>query len=170
MKIKILKYDPEWVRKYSEIRIILEAAFKSISPVIEHVGSTSVPGLDSKPVIDILIGVNDLKEADQMIPEMKKFGYEYVSEYETEIPDRRYFKKKDAEHIHTVVFRSEFWDRLILFRDYLRLNKNVRDEYSELKKKLSKKDWKTSNEYAFAKTDFVKKIEKEAEIYFNRKG
>lgn len=169
MKIEIFRYDPDWVRKYSEIRIILEAAFKSISPVIEHVGSTSVPGLDSKPVIDILIGVNDLKEADQMIPEMKKFGYEYVPEYETELPDRRYFKKKDAEHIHTVVFRGEFWDRLILFRDYLRLNKNVRDEYSEFKKNLSKKDWKTSNDYANAKTEFVRRIEIEAENYFNGK-
>jgi len=168
MKIEILKYDPEWDRKYSEIRINLEAAFKSISPVIEHVGSTSVPGLDSKPVIDILIGVNDLKEADQMIPVMKKLGYEYVTEYETEIPDRRYFKKKDAVHIHTIVFGGEFWDRLILFRDYLRLNKNVRDEYSKLKKELSVLDWKTSNEYAFAKTEFIRKIEKEAEIYFNR--
>jgi len=170
MKIEILKYDPDWVRKYTEIRIILESALKSISPVIEHVGSTSVPGLDSKPVIDILIGVNDLKETDQMIPVMKKLGYEYVSEYETEIPGRRYFKKKDTEHIHTVVFGSEFWYRLIMFRDYLRLTKKVREEYSILKKELSVKEWITSNEYASAKTEFVKKIEKEAEIYFNRKG
>lgn len=170
MKIKILKYDPEWIRKYSEIRKVLESAFRSISPYIEHVGSTSVPGLDSKPVIDILVGVKNMEEADQMIPGMKKLGYEYVSEYEAVIPERRFFKKKDAVHIHTVVLGSEFWCKQILFRDYLRQNKNVMDVYSEFKNELSNKDWMNSNEYAFAKTDFVRRILKEAEIYFSSKG
>jgi len=170
LKIEILKYDPEWVRRFSEIRIVLESTFKSISPEIEHVGSTSVPGLDSKPVIDILIGVKNINTADQMIPEMVKLGYEYVSEYEKVLPERRYFKKKEAEHLHTVVCGSEFWNRLILFRDYLRLNKNVRNEYSRIKRELSQKEWNSSNDYAFAKTDFIRKIEQRAEVYFNRKG
>ena len=71
MNIEILKYDPECVRKNSEIKIIPGATFKNISPEIEHVRSTSVLGLDSKSVIDILLGLNDIKEADQMFPEMK---------------------------------------------------------------------------------------------------
>lgn len=71
-------------------------------------GSTSVPGLDSKQVIDILIGIKNLNTADQMIPEMVKLGYEYVSEFENVLPERRYFKKKEAEHLHTVVCGNEF--------------------------------------------------------------
>lgn len=165
MKILLSDYDPQWIREYHLIKKSLLKTFKEISPRIEHVGSTSVKGLRSKPVIDVLIGVSDLKETDHMISGMEKLGYEYVSKYDTEIPDRRYFKKKDKIHLHIVVYKSEFWNRLILFRDYLRINKDVRNDYCKLKTNLSELEWKSSNEYSFAKTEFIRRIENEAENY-----
>ena len=70
------------------------------------------------------------------------------------------------EHIHTVVNESGFWKRQLLFRDYLRLNEYAWDEYLKLKIDLSEKEWETSNDYAYAKSDFNRSIEKEAENYF----
>jgi len=132
--------------------------------VIEHIGSTSVPGLAAKPVIDIMIGVPSLAMADkQCIEPIKGLGYTYVPEYEKMAPERRYFRKKNAEdvathHIHLVEMNSSFWKRHIRFRNYLRAHPEAVQEYGDLKKNLATKFIDT-NEYANAKSEFVKRIE-----------
>jgi GrpB-like predicted nucleotidyltransferase (UPF0157 family) len=139
---------------------------------LEHIGSTSIPGLGAKPVIDILLGVTRHRNAEDIIPKMELLGYEYVFKYEDVMPERRYFIKtvngKSTHHIHSVEITSEFWKRHLLFRDYLRANSNIRNEYYELKKKLSEIDWEDKMGYTDAKTDFIRKIEKKAAIYFGK--
>ena len=172
MKIEIVTYDPKWPGMFEEIKSVFFNSFGEKIAGFEHIGSTSIKGLGAKRVIDILLGVNKLKVAEDIIPNMEQLGYEYVFKYEDIMPERRYFVKskngKSIHHIHSVEINSEFWKRHLLFRDYLRLHDDVRDKYFELKKRLSGTDWEDRMGYTDAKTDFIRKIEKEAEIYFGK--
>ncbi len=172
MKIELVQYSTLWPVMYEEIKNQFYSSFGEKIAKIEHIGSTSVPGLSAKPIIDVLLGVNKLKDAEEIIPNMEQLGYEYVFKYEDIMPERRYFVKwqegKSLHHIHTVEITSEFWKRHLLFRDYLRLHDNVRDEYYRLKKQLADIDWEDKMGYTDAKTEFIRKTEKEAAIYFEK--
>lgn len=172
MKVEIVPYNPDWPKMYENTIEQFFNTFCDKIAKIEHIGSTSVPGLAAKPVIDILLGVTKLSHAEDIIPKMELLGYEYVFKYEDVMPERRYFVKqldgKSTHHIHSVEITSEFWRRHLLFRDYMRLHDNLRDEYFVLKKKLSEIDWEDRMGYTDAKTDFIRKIEKEAAIYFEK--
>ena len=172
MKIEIVQYNPEWPVMYEGIKRLFFNSFGEEIAKIEHIGSTSVPGLGAKPIIDIMLGVNKLSDAEEIIPIMEHLGYEYVFKFEDVMPERRYFIKsrneKSIHHIHTVEVTSEFWKRHLLFRDFLRVHDNVRDKYYKLKKKLAGIDWEDKMGYTDAKTDFIRKIEKEAEAYFSK--
>lgn len=164
MKIEIVEYNPEWIDLYESMKDLFFGSFGDKIARIEHIGSTSVPGLCAKPIIDILLGVKTLEDADSIIPNMIELGYEYISKYEDEMPYRRYFDKVEngisKYHVHTVVINSSFWNRHIKFRNILRSDDKIRDEYCKLKKELAKKEWKDANEYADAKTEFIRRIEK----------
>ncbi len=172
MKIDIVQYDPKWPEMYESIKSQFYSSFGDKIAAIEHIGSTSVPGLGAKPIIDILLGVNKLKDAEDIIPNMEQLGYEYVFKYEDIMPERRYFVKwgsgKSLHHIHSVEINGEFWRRHLLFRDYLRVHDEIRDEYFVLKKRLSEIDWEDKMGYTDAKTDFIRKIEKKAALYFDK--
>ena len=168
MKIEIVEYSPEWAKLFREERAALYAALQPAKVIIEHVGSTAVPGLAAKPIIDIMIGLPDFTIANSLVPPIIALGYDYIAEYETVMPERRYFQKtvekKRTHHIHMVEVGSEFWNRLLLFRDYLRANAEAMREYATLKKSLASREWQDMNEYAYAKTEFVKDMEKRAAI------
>ncbi|MBL4593965.1 MAG: GrpB family protein [Flavobacteriales bacterium] len=165
MKIHIEKYNPNWITQFfKEYNQLLDSIDES-DVVIEHIGSTSVNGLGAKPVIDIMIGLKDFSTADNHINNIESLGYNYISKYEDIMPYRKFFIKeineKRTHHIHMVEVDSDYWDRHIRFRDYLRSHKTVRDNYFELKISLSKKEWNDGDEYAKAKTDFIRAIETE---------
>ncbi len=174
MKVEIVDYNPEWIEMYNQTKELFLNSFGDKIAAIEHIGSTSVPGLGAKPVIDILVGVKKLDDAESFIPDMESLGFEYVSKYEDVMPERRYFVKRgnktSTHHIHTVEVSNPFWTRHLMFRDYLRTNDDVRDSYYTLKKELSLKEWSSGNEYADAKTVFIKGIEKEAARFISQKG
>jgi GrpB-like predicted nucleotidyltransferase (UPF0157 family) len=95
---------------------------------------------------------------------LQTLGYQYIEEYNLIIPERRFFQKDKngirTHQIHMVSFHSDFWDRLLFFRDQLRNNPAIRKQYQKLKIELSKRPWNSVNDYANAKTDFIKSIEK----------
>ncbi len=125
-----------------------------------------MPGLAGKPVIDVMIGLRNFADADSLVPKVVALGYTYIPEYEDVMPERRFFKKiqsgKITHHIHMVEINSPFWERHLLFRDYLRENPEVATEYGLLKKELAKCQWKDTNDYAEAKTQFIRKTEEQA--------
>jgi GrpB-like predicted nucleotidyltransferase (UPF0157 family) len=131
---------------------------------IQHIGSTSVPGLGAKPVIDILIGVRSLADADaHCLQPIVSLGYEYVPAYEAGMPYRRFFRKNDAQgerthHIHLVEIGGEFWERHLVFRDYLRAHPEAAKDYERLKRELAPR-FTNGNDYAEAKTDFIRSVE-----------
>lgn len=129
---------------------------------IEHIGSTAVPGLAAKPIIDLMAAVRRLTDAEECIEPLQTVGYEYVAEYNEIMPERRYFRKGPPErrthHLHIVEFTGDFWTRHLLFRDYLRAHPKEAQEYCRLKKDLSAK-YRTDREgYTEAKASFIESV------------
>ncbi len=171
MKVSIIDYDEKWAAIFEEEKALLQRLLNDVHVEIEHIGSTSVAGLAAKPIVDIMIGLEDLSIADQLIPKIIESNYTYIKAYESEMPDRRYFTRglqnQDTHHLHMVAIGGEFWTRHLLFRNYLRVNSNARDEYMGLKKELAKRDWKDVNEYCEAKTAFIRRAEEAAVELFS---
>jgi GrpB-like predicted nucleotidyltransferase (UPF0157 family)/GNAT superfamily N-acetyltransferase len=167
MKVILSPYNPEWVNLFQKEKKLIADKLGDKIVTIEHIGSTAVPGLGAKPIVDILLGVRKISDATKFIPMMEEIGYEYRNNFEHIMPYRRYFTKPGRYHVHTVEVTSEFWRRHLLFRDYMRGHDEVRDAYFETKMKLAEQDWSDVNDYAYAKTYFVKKAEKEASNYFS---
>ncbi len=168
MKVTLSNYNPDWVNLFQKEKKSITGKLGDKIVTVEHIGSTSVPGLGAKPIIDILLGVKKISDADEFIPKMEELGYEYRSHFENVMPYRRYFTKPDHYHVHTVEVTSEFWRRHLLFRDYMRAHNDVRDAYYKAKKELAEKDWDDVNDYAYAKTTFIKKSEQNALAYFTQ--
>jgi GrpB-like predicted nucleotidyltransferase (UPF0157 family) len=166
MKILIEEYNPNWKIDFEVEKKNLLEALSGIACRVEHIGSTSIEGLGAKPVIDILIGLTDFSFANDQINKLVKIGYQYIDKYEDVMPYRRFFIKEHGgcrtHHIHMVQINTEFWIRHLAFRDYLRANAEEKIKYYNLKKELAKKDWTDVNEYADAKSEFIKSIEKKA--------
>jgi len=129
---------------------------------IEHIGSTAVPEVGAKPIIDIMVAVRDLADAEQCIEPLQRIGYEHVPEYNDIIPERRYFHKGPPEgrthHLHMVELRSDFWEKHILFRDFLRTHPEEAQEYHRLKNEFSAKYGRDRDGYTEAKTSFIESV------------
>jgi len=151
---------------FEEEKQSLQTVLGEVSAQVEHIGSTAVEGLAAKPIIDIMIGLPDFPIADAFVPRIETLDYEYINKYEDEMPFRRYFVKNSngirTHQIHMVEIGSEFWARHLLFRDYLRRNPDTANDYAALKKQLAAHEWEDVNEYADAKTEFIKNVENKA--------
>ncbi len=156
----IVPYDSAWPRFFQQEHAMLARVFAGSETAIEHIGSTAVPGLGSKPVIDIMAGVSTLTVAEERLAALDAEGYEYVPKYESQLPKRRYFRKPRlgprAYHLHCVVKGCEFWIRHLAFRDYLRAHPKSAAEYDALKRELARRCCK--EDYTEAKSPFVQRI------------
>lgn len=164
-RVRVVDYDPAWPRMFEEERGRIVKAIGDWSLGVQHIGSTSVPGLAAKPVIDIMIAVRELEEARRNVIEpLTALGYDYVPEFEVVMPYRLYFRRGDprSHHIHMVEMETEFWRRHILFRDYLREHPAALAEYAELKRGLAIEHGTDMDGYTEGKTEFIKRIEDEA--------
>lgn len=161
----IVDYDPKWPDAFAAEKARIEAALAGQEALIEHVGSTAVPGLSAKPIIDILIGVPDLDVADRCVAPLVALGYEYFPEHEATMPERRYLDRIGeplSYHLHMVAAGGEFWQRHLAFRDYLRAHPEVADQYDRLKRDLAERYRDDREAYTNAKTDFIRSVEERA--------
>jgi NAD-dependent deacetylase len=134
----VVDYDPEWPKLYDAERERIRRGLGDVVVDIEHMGSTAVPGLAGKPVIDISIGLRTLDLTEDDIAAMKGLGYEYLGEFG--LPGRLYFRKGEAtstHHVHAVEWGGEHWRRHLAFRDYLRAHPDEARRYGEAKKRLA---------------------------------
>jgi GrpB-like predicted nucleotidyltransferase (UPF0157 family) len=163
MKIELVDYDPTWADLFEKEKDLLTSVLPS-NTAIEHIGSTAIKGLCAKPIIDILCGLDNFSRAVSFVSNIVGLDYEYIDSYTLLIPERRFFKKYAGNkyHIHLVQTGGDWWARHILFRDYLKENAAARNEYASLKTQLAQKEWVDGNEYARAKTEFVKSVESKA--------
>lgn len=152
--IVIEDYNPEWPKEYEQEREAIVEAMGPCIAAIEHAGSTSVPGLAAKPIIDICINLNSYPLPAEAIAAMKKLGYEYRGEYG--IARREYFTRKSPRpyHVHAYGPGNPEWDAHILFRDYLRAHPDAAHAYETLKRDLAQRST-DAVVYTDDKTDFV---------------
>ena len=165
-QIIIEPYNPEWPELFMCESSLIRLSIGSYITVIEHIGSTSVPGLAAKPVIDMLIGVKSLADSPRFVPLLEELGYVYVPEHEVDLPERRYLYKQqrgeDSFHLHMVEPQSGFFRRHIAFRDYLRSHAEDAAEYASLKLRLAREFGSDRSGYTDAKTEFIQSIERKA--------
>ncbi|QOZ25466.1 GrpB family protein [Bradyrhizobium sp. CCBAU 51753] len=140
--IIVADYDPAWPRMFDQERAKLEEVLGAVIIGIEHVGSTAVPGLAAKPIIDLAVGVRDLNEAEgRCIAALPALGYSYVPEYRSWLPDELFFRKGAAgpwtHHVHVMEPSAPAWQRRLLFRDYLRAHPDAVSAYVDLKRTLA---------------------------------
>lgn len=161
-EVVLSPYSDAWPDAFARVQAELVAAFAPAPVVVEHVGSTAVPGLVAKPVLDILLGAKQLSEIECRIHTLAALGFAYVSKYERELPQRRYFVHPALcslrVHLHAVVYRSLFWQQQLAFRDALRADSGLAHEYARLKLRLAAKFVDDKAAYTDAKAPFIQSV------------
>ena len=158
--VELSPYSPMWPVVFDIEHGRLTEIFGTDAVLIEHIGSTAVPGLGAKPIVDILLGAPTLAVIERHIPGLVESGYRYVPEFEQAIPGRRYFVKKDGHpgyfHLHAVVYDTPFWREHLAFRDLLRTDPACVERYWRLKTALASRFRNDREAYANGKTDFIR--------------
>jgi GrpB-like predicted nucleotidyltransferase (UPF0157 family) len=158
----IADYSPHWPGQFNAEASIIRAAFGATKIELEHIGSTAVPGLPAKPIIDILLGATSLAEIEGHISHLETVGYRYVREFEKQLPERRYFVKPDGGamqfHLHAVERGGPFWRDHLRFRDALREQPALREQYQELKRQLASSFRLDRDAYTNGKAPFIEGV------------
>src|SRR5690349_8914923 len=157
-RILIVDYDPRWPELFARETGRIRAALGDRALQVEHTGSTSVPGLAAKPIIDILLVVADSADEDTYVPALEAAGY-VLRIRESDWYEHRMFKGPETEiHLHVLSSGCPEIDRMLMFRDWLRSNAADRDLYARTKLALARKEWTYLQNYADAKTAVIEEI------------
>ncbi|MEI7986798.1 MAG: GrpB family protein [Armatimonadota bacterium] len=157
-RVEIHSYDPDWPRLYAEEAKRLHSALGDWILDIRHIGSTAIPGMPSKPIIDIAIGIRDFDEGFDMVPLMTELGYHFRGE--VGVPRRHFYMlgKPRTHHVHVYEITSHDWQQRIAFRDALRSDPLKAKEYGELKQLLAEQFPTDIASYSLGKKDFIERI------------
>lgn len=152
--IVIADYDPGWPTRFERERDRVRTALGGSALAIEHIGSTAVPGLAAKPIVDLMVTVED-PESDTIITALERAGYELrVRE-----PGHRMFRTAERNvHVHVWPRNDPEVERHLCFRDRLRESAEDRLAYEQLKRRLAGREWADMNEYAEAKGELIEAI------------
>ena len=160
--VELSPYSPLWPAVFDVERERLAAFFAGEDVAIEHIGSTAVPGLGAKPIIDVMLGCAALSVVEARIATLEADGYRYVKEFEVAFPDRRYFDKREGQpgrfHLHAVVKGSAFWSRQLAFRDALRADPALAERYWKVKQRSAARFPGDRAAYTEGKTDFIRGV------------
>ena len=156
--VLLADYDPEWPRLFEREAARIRTALGERALQIEHVGSTSVPGLAAKPIIDIILVVANSANEQDYVPPLEAAGY-VLRIREPEWFEHRVFKGPDTNvNMHVFSSGCEEIQRMLAFRDWLRRNDSDRELYERSKRELAQREWKYVQNYADAKTSVVEAI------------
>jgi GrpB-like predicted nucleotidyltransferase (UPF0157 family) len=159
--LTIVAYRPEWPALFKREATYLRRALGTKALQIEHIGSTSVPGLAAKPIVDMVVAVTSYAQAMALIPSLEEVGYLYRPH--DIIPDRLFLAKERAAEIRTHHLSltepdSGYWQKHLAFRDYLRSHDQVAAEYVNLKRQLAEEYARTGVLPSEGKTAFVAQV------------
>lgn len=157
--VQIIPYDPAWEILFATERARIAAAIGQQVLAIEHVGSTSVPNLAAKPILDIAIGVEALDDVPACVAPLTNLGYEYKGEHG--LPERHYFTRgtpNRTHHLHMVVVGQYQWSTLVPFRDHLRRNPETLAQYQQLKEELAARFPHDRLAYTDGKAEFIQAV------------
>jgi GrpB-like predicted nucleotidyltransferase (UPF0157 family) len=161
-EVRIIEYQDTWALQYEHV----EAELRSVLPIagfaLEHIGSTAVPGLSAKPVLDIVLGVNAFQDVERSIAALAQVGFIYRPKYEAQIPDRRYFVRPAGQtlrvHLHSVILGQQLWQQHVRFREALRQDQRTMLAYAELKRRLAVLHASDKAAYTEAKAPFIMQV------------
>lgn len=156
--IVLVDYDPAWPALFEREAARIRAALRASAVLLEHSGSTSVPGLSAKPIIDIVLAVPDSADEPTYVPALEQAGYRLVIR-EPDWFEHRVFKGPDTDvNLHTFTAGSPEITRMLAFRDHLRTTPSDRDLYERTKRQLAGQAWAFTQNYADAKTEVIEQI------------
>lgn len=157
-EIKVVDYDPVWAQHFEMHQDIIAKALGNAALSIEHIRSTSVPGLSAKPIIDILVVVGDSAVESTYLPQLEAAGY-VLRVREPDWHEHRMLRTREEDvHVHVYSAGCGEIERNLRFRDRLRPNAEDRSRYAEAKRELAKNDWPDMNANAKAKTEVIEDI------------
>ncbi len=162
-KVEIKEYDPQWKQEYEKEKEKLVGIFSDIVVDIHHIGSTAIPKIKAKPIIDIMVVVEDINKVDEYNEDMIELGYTPKGEFGIE--NRRFFPKGENErshHVHVFPKGDPEVKKHLNFRDYLRAHPKEARQYSQLKEVLAAKYYYNIDKYIEGKNDFIQEIDRKA--------
>lgn len=168
MKVQVVSHDPSWPAEFMAEAARIRLAVGDLAVAVHHIGSTAIPGIVAKPIIDILLEVRDIQRLDARAPALMGLGYEAKGEFG--IPGRRYFRKDSAtgvrtHQIHAFEVGSLGSERHLVFRDYLIAHPAIAQQYSLMKQQLAAAHPDNIEAYMDGKESFIKEHEAKAIVW-----
>jgi GrpB-like predicted nucleotidyltransferase (UPF0157 family) len=172
-QVLVVPYDSQWPAAFDRAAREVQAALRDSLLVIHHIGSTSIPGIRAKPVIDLLAITSDLSQVDALAERMRAIGYEAMGEFG--IAGRRYFRRDNAagvrtEQVHAYADQSPHILRHLAFRDFLRTHPDIAHEYAELKQRLAAAHPFDIEAYMDGKDPFIRQTQEKALEWIRCRG
>jgi GrpB-like predicted nucleotidyltransferase (UPF0157 family) len=169
MRVIVVPHDPRWADAFAAASRELTGALGGNLLAIHHIGSTAIPGIHAKPVIDMLAVVADIDAVDSQSARLEALRYEAMGEFG--IPGRRYFRRDDASgvrshQIHAFGHGSPHVERHLAFRDFMRAHAEPARQYSDLKRRLADVFPDDINGYMDGKDAFIKEVERQALAWY----
>jgi GrpB-like predicted nucleotidyltransferase (UPF0157 family) len=169
-KVVVVPHNPTWEQAFEREAALLRRIFGGQLVAVHHFGSTAIPGICAKPVIDILLTVQEIAFADQVTPQLGELGYHAVGEYG--ISGRRFFYKGTDEarshHLHVYQFDNPHILRHLAFRDYMCSHPISARRYGQLKEELARQFSENIDGYNAGKNDFVQREERRALAWWEK--
>lgn len=156
--VQLAEWTPRWTELFAEEAARLRVALRDLAIAVEHYGSTSIPGLVSKPLLDILVGGPEATDAAPYLAALAPLGYDYAAH--AGVPEHFVFGRGTARThlVHVVRHGGKAWHRALAFRDALRADAGLRDSYAVLKRELAQLHGAERNRYTEAKSAFVEGV------------
>ncbi len=157
-KVTLAPYQDDWPAAFRAEHDRIQRVLSDHIVAIEHIGSTAVPGMTAKPLIDLMIGLRDISHHDACLAPMQNLGYSYMGEYG--IPDRHFFILGDPTtcHAHMVLHNADFWRLNLVFRDHLRAHHEARTRYEAVKRDLAIRFADDRKQYTAGKDAVIREL------------
>jgi len=155
--VQLIEWTPRWAELFAVESARLSAALGDLALDIEHYGSTSVPGLVAKPLLDILVGGTDATDPAPYIAALAPLGYDYSAH--AGVPEHLVFGRGTARThlVHVVRYGGDAWRKALAFRDALRADPGLRNDYAALKRQLAERHGSDRSRYTAAKSAFIER-------------
>jgi GrpB-like predicted nucleotidyltransferase (UPF0157 family) len=162
-QIYLAEPDPRWAAEFADVEAAIRTALGERATCVEHVGSTSIPGLVAKPILDILLLVADPADEPAYVPDLEAAGF-VLFVREPDWHQHRFFRRPGLDiNLHVFAADSPEAERMLRFRDWLRSRPDERETYARVKKDLAVRKWEYVQDYADAKSVVVEEILARAE-------
>lgn len=164
-RVFVVPHDPRWTAEFARESPVVAEAMGDVLLAIHHIGSTAIPGICAKPIVDMLAVVRDLSVLEERTGRLEALGYEALGEFG--IPGRRYFRKDDREgnrthQVHTFQEGSPQIERHLAFRDFMRVHPDCALEYDALKRRLAELYPADISNYTDGKDEFIREMDARA--------